>query len=175
MTLCLPVHGCQPVSGGAVELSWKLRPASGPLSDKFVDCDSGQDGAGPVKNLRLHWDVDGQGGSAAWRCTDNHGVTGFDLPEGTAQLWVTPECENDVPADRGTYIAPAAVERVVARGATVSLGAVELLVVVSYCGPAMGSSQPCICPPGAAVVGGDHRAAETPGAPLASGIAVKHW
>src|ERR1041384_5592032 len=43
-TLYLLVHGCDTVSGGAVELSWKLRPASSSLSDKFVDCDSGKPG-----------------------------------------------------------------------------------------------------------------------------------
>ena len=40
--LCLSVHGCEDVRRGAVELSWKLRPASSDLEDKFVDCDSGQ-------------------------------------------------------------------------------------------------------------------------------------
>lgn len=146
VTLCLPVHGCDSVSGGAVELSWKLRPASSALPDKFVDCNSGKTGAGPVTGIRLHWRVDDlhgggeSGGSQVWRCEDNHGVTGFDLPEGTADLWVTPECAPGRPAAPDTYIAPAPVQRGVIRGDTVSLGAVELVVSVSSC-----DVQPCIC------------------------------
>jgi hypothetical protein len=155
VTLCLPVHGCDTVSGGAVELSWKLRPASSSLPNKFVDCEPGQDekGRGPVTQIRLHWQVDApgasSGGSKAWRCEYNHGVTGFDLPEGMAELWVTPECGPPEPAPPEpalpeTYIAPAIVQRNVIRGDTVSLGAVELVVAVSYCGDPP-QRQPCIC------------------------------
>lgn len=145
-TLCLPVHGCDTVNGGAVELSWKLRPASSSLDKKFVDCNSEQPLAGPVTGIRLHWrvdeqdcGVDGSKCSEVWLCGYNHGVTGFDLPEGTADLWVTPECATG-PASANTYIAPALVQRRVIRGDTVSLGAVELVVSVSYC-----ATQPCIC------------------------------
>jgi hypothetical protein len=156
-TLCLAVHGCDTVTGGAVELSWKLRPTASSLSDKFVDCNSGQVGSGPVTRIRLHWEVDnndgdarGKEGSQAWLCEYNHGVTGFDLAEGTAKLWVTPECE-DGPAAPETYIAPAIVQRSVGRGNTVSLGAVELVVSASYCredfvrSDAGLPTQPCIC------------------------------
>jgi hypothetical protein len=145
-TLCLLVHGCDTVQGGAVELSWKLRPASSSLEDKFVDCDSGRDGTGPVTAIRLHWQVEndstdpaGKEGSQAWSCDDNHGVTGFALAEGTANLWVTPECAAGTAASN-TYIAPAIVQRSVIRGDTVSLGAVELVVSVTSCATA-----PCIC------------------------------
>src|SRR4051794_6341000 len=55
-TLWCLLHGCDTVSGGAVELSWKLRPASSSLEDKFVDCNSGHDGTGPVARIRLHWE-----------------------------------------------------------------------------------------------------------------------
>jgi len=140
--LCLGVHGCQAVDGGAVELSWKLRPASSSLPDKFVGCDSGQPGTGPVTEIQLDWELqDGSGrrGSQAWRCSDNHGVTGFDLPEGDALLFVTPRCAEG-PASPLTYTAPAPEQRNVIPGDTVSLGAVELVLQVSYCG-----QQPCIC------------------------------
>jgi hypothetical protein len=152
----LGVHGCDTVTGGAVELSWKLRPAASSLPDKFVDCDSGKPGTAPVKKIRLHWLVPdasnpkGMEGSQAWDCNFNHGVTGFDLAVGTAQLWVTPECEDGV-ADADTYIAPATVQRSVALGDTVSLGAVELVVSASYCRfdaqltDAGVAAQPCIC------------------------------
>jgi hypothetical protein len=158
-TLCLLVHGCDMVSGGAVELSWKLRPASSSLPDKFVECTPDKKtGAGSVTGIRLHWLVaepDGHSsqGSNVWRCEFNHGVTGFDLAEGTANLWITPECgaDMDQAADPATYIAPASVQRNVMRGDTVSLGAVELVVAVSYCryqdpppGPGV-PTQPCIC------------------------------
>jgi hypothetical protein len=155
VTLCLPVHGCDSVNGGAVELSWKLRPASSALSEKFVDCASGQAGAMPVTQIRLHWSVPVGDtvaeGSESWRCQDNHGATGFELPEGTADLSVTPECgteNNATEAAPNTYIAPAAVQRRVTRGDTVSLGAVELVVSVSDCRDAPDAgvgAQPCIC------------------------------
>ncbi len=141
--LYLAVHaGCAEVDGGAVELSWKLRPASSSLSDKFVDCDSGREGTGAVTRIRLDWEMqDGSGRAsfASWRCSDNVGVTGFDLPVGEALLWVTPECA-DGPASPATYTSPAPQRRQVNLGDTVSLGAVELVLHVSYCG-----QQPCIC------------------------------
>jgi hypothetical protein len=130
---------CVPVDGGAVELSWKLRPASSDLPDKFVECTSGLDGTNPVTRIRLYWDVDGEQGSASWRCSDNHGVTGFDLPEGSALLSIAPECAEG-PASPLTYTAPAPEMRRVISGDTVSLGAVEMVLRVSYCG-----QQPCIC------------------------------
>jgi hypothetical protein len=130
---------CVPVDGGAVELSWKLRPASSSLPDKFVDCASGLEGTNPVTRIRLDWDVDGEQGSASWRCDDNHGVTGFDLPEGTALLSIAPECAEGL-ASSSTYTAPAPEKRRVISGDTVSLGAVELVLRVFYC-----TEQPCIC------------------------------
>jgi hypothetical protein len=146
VTACLLVHGCDTGSGGAVELSWKLRPASSLLNLKFVDCDSGQPGAGIVNQIRLHWSVGGTESSRAWACDDNHGATGFDLDVGLAQLWVTPECVGGAQASATTFIAPAIVEREVIRGETVSLGAVELVVAVSNCATAMNTTgQPCIC------------------------------
>ena len=138
--LCLSVHGCADVDGGAVELSWKLRPTSSSLEDKFVECDSGRTGTGPVTYIRLDWEVSGVVGSSAWSCDDNHGVTKFDLPTGMALLTVRPECGDHLPADPASYIAPAVEQRRVSPGDTVSLGAVELVVNVSYC-----IDQPCVC------------------------------
>jgi hypothetical protein len=138
--LWLSVHGCEDVSGGAVELSWRLRPASSSDTDKFVDCDSGKDLTGPVKHIRLDWQVGDNAGFKSWLCSDSHGVTGFDLPApGEALLWVHPECE-DGPALPASYTAPAPERRAVILGDTVSLGAVEIVVVVSYC-----ETQACIC------------------------------
>lgn len=117
--------------------------------DKFVDCRSLRPGTLGVTQIRLLWQVGAQAGSASWACDDSHGATGFDLPEGVAELSVVPECLGGVPALPATYIAPATIERTVVRGETVSLGAVELVVSVSYCehaDHAPGAAvQPCIC------------------------------
>lgn len=137
--LCMGVVGCRAIDGGAVELSWKLRPASG-STQLFVDCDSGQPGTNPVTGVRLDWQVGDRAGFAAWKCTDYHGVTGFDLPPGTAVLTVSPECAGG-PAHINTYSAPAPEQRVVTVGDTISLGAVELLVQTIDCSDAL----PCIC------------------------------
>lgn len=142
--LCLLVHGCEDVNGGAVELSWKLRPSSSALEDKFVGCDPKRDGTNPVIKMRLDWEVrddtDVWTGFRAWDCDDNHGVTGFELPAGEALLTVTPVCQDGAAAVRSSYIAPAAEQRRVIVGDTVSLGAVEIIVVVTDC-----PTQPCIC------------------------------
>src|SRR5262245_11507740 len=166
VTLCLPVHGCDMGSGGAVELSWKLRPASSPRNDKFVDCqpdptDPTMDGRDEVTWVRLVWNVAGGNGWHHWTRDEQHGATRFEIPAGTAELSVVPECcvqrnpdgscGDSQPAVQGTYIAPAPLERKVNRGEVVSLGAVELVVTVNECASApMGSpnhgTQACICP-----------------------------
>lgn len=138
LVVCLGVNaGCTAVNGGAVELSWKLRPASG-STDIFVDCDQIPN-TNPVTRIRLDWQVDTTHGSQAWNCTDYHGVTGFDLPVGTALLSVSPECETG-DATTNTYTAPAPEQRIVIVGNTISLGAVELIVEDTRC-----DVQPCIC------------------------------
>src|SRR3990167_6286133 len=87
LALCLAVHGCADVNGGAVELSWKLRATTG--SDQtFLDCAVSVSGAGRVAFIRLDWDVNGVQAFRQWPCGDDHGVTGFELPEGRALLRV---------------------------------------------------------------------------------------
>src|SRR5438045_1922903 len=57
LALCLAVHGCSDVQGGAVELSWKLRAATG-STETFLDCDVGDiTGTGHVAYIRLDWEV----------------------------------------------------------------------------------------------------------------------
>jgi hypothetical protein len=144
LALCLAVHGCADVDGGAVELSWELRAKSG-SAQTFLDCEvlDGDGlplpGTGPVTEIRLDWDVDGALGSRSWRCNDDHGVTGFELPEGQALLRVSPVCASGA-ALPSTYTAPAPEQRTVIAGNTISLGGVELLLEVSSC-----DLQPCIC------------------------------
>src|SRR5438552_3369989 len=99
--VCLAVHGCTDVHGGAVELSWKLRAASA-AGDNFVDCDvdgtlvdsNGHhiDNTGHLVAIRLHWEVDAVDDFVDFKCSANHGVTTFRLPPGQAFLWVTPIC-----------------------------------------------------------------------------------
>lgn len=141
LVVCLGVNACTEVHGGAVELSWKLRPASG-STDIFVDCDAIPN-TQPVTRIRLNWSVEGHGsGSQAWNCTDYHGVTGFDLPEGTALLSILPECAGGDASTR-TYTAPAPEQRMVILGNVISLGAVELIVEDQGCDDV----HPCICQP----------------------------
>lgn len=142
MYLAVHAMACTSVDGGAVELSWKLRPASSSLEDKFVDCNSGKPGTSRVTHIRLDWAVEDTVGSDQWPCTDGYGVTRFVLPPGEAYLRVSPYCAEDRIADPRSYTAPAAERRAVFLGDTVGLGAVELIVNVSYC-----DEQVCICAP----------------------------
>ena len=140
---------CTDVKGGAVELSWTLRPQSGDDIDLFVMCDTGVVGANPVTGMRLDWSVGSAVGSQSWACTDYHGVTGFELPAGNAELVINPECgSGDIPPP-AEYIAPPPQVRAVTVGNTVDLGAIEVFVEISNCdsgsGSGSGSSQPCIC------------------------------
>jgi hypothetical protein len=139
--LYLVVHGaCTAGSGGAVELSWRLRPASSSLPDKFLDCTAPTDSdRGSVTRIRLDWTTEHDTGSASWNCEDNHGITGFELPSGVVTLAVSPECESGDAAP-STYIAPAPEQRDVVAGHTLTLGAIELVLQVNSC-----EIQRCIC------------------------------
>ena len=153
-TSCLPVPACDLGAGGAVELSWSLRPESGSGGDKFVGCearDSQNNLTRAIRRVRLHWQVGSETCSKPFNCDDNHGATRFDVPPGIADLTVTlecgdptpglPECADDQPAAPGTYLAPAIVQRDSIRGEVVTLGAVELVVSVAAC-----PGEPCTCP-----------------------------
>jgi hypothetical protein len=140
--LCLAVHGCSDVTGGAVELSWKLRAETG-SKDTFLDCAIALEPTNQVvevAKIQLEWDVDGDAGTRSWACDDDHGVTNFELPEGQALLHVVPICANGMVAEPSTFRAPAPEQRNVIVGNTVSLGGVELLLEVSSC-----DLQRCIC------------------------------
>jgi hypothetical protein len=146
--LCLAVHGCADVNGGAVEFSWKLRAVTGSEAT-FLDCAIQLEPTKQrvqVARIQLEWDVEDRSGhhemgARSWACEDDHGVTKFELPEGVALLHVSPICENtgDV-APASTFKAPAPEQRNVIVGNTISLGGVELLLEVSSC-----DLQACIC------------------------------
>ncbi len=74
--LYLLVHAaCTDVTGGAVELSWRLRPASGTSTTQpFIDCTSGLPGTGPVTGVLLTWNVEGMRGSVTFDCNAGHGA-----------------------------------------------------------------------------------------------------
>jgi hypothetical protein len=141
--LCLAVHGCADVNGGAVELSWKLRAATG-SDHTFLSCAfqlEPTNQAVQVARIQLEWDiVDGDSGVRSWPCDDDHGATQFELPEGQAVLRVSPICSSGMVATAGTFSAPAPEQRNVIVGNTISLGGVELLLEVSSC-----DFQPCVC------------------------------
>ena len=133
--LCLSLHAsCADVSGGAVELSWLLRPSDG---NESVCSDQSCCRTSRVGQIRLNWSVDGNPGSDAWRCTDNRAVTKFEIPPGDATRWVTPECEGGCPVMLDWYEAPAPVVRTLGAGEVVSLNAVVVQVQVSSI---------CVCP-----------------------------
>jgi hypothetical protein len=140
--LCLGVHGCADVNGGAVELSWKLRAATG-SDHTFLSCAirlDPTDQVVEVARIQLEWDVDGEHGIRSWPCDDDHGATKFELQEGSALLRVSPICTNGMVALASTFSAPAPEQRDVIVGNTISLGGVELLLEVSSC-----DVQACIC------------------------------
>jgi len=156
--VCAVAYGCTTANGGAVDLSWKLRPQSGATDDPnvpmFLGClPTGQTNgvplAGEVKYIELDWEVGSQAGHSDFPCSDEHGVTTFDLPTGTASLSIVPLCDLGWPALAGTYVAPAPELRAVTVGATITLGALELIVDVA---PDVADcpTVPCICsfPPG---------------------------
>ncbi|HTR50770.1 MAG TPA: hypothetical protein VMJ10_08700 [Kofleriaceae bacterium] len=154
---CAFACSCTTANGGAVDLSWTLRPQSGTtdpnIPSPFVDCglkgnDSTTPLAGPVEWIELDWAVGAVTGQRTFCCYLEHGVTTFDLPQGTASLSVVPLCGDGNPAEDGTYVAPAPVLRSVTEGATITLGAVELIVDVASnetdCSGGSGTT-PCIC------------------------------
>lgn len=128
LLVCLSVHGCTTADGGAVELSWKLKAASGTTGD-FIDCGR----TGIPAEIRLQWTDSAGMGSATFDCALGQGVTGFALHPGQALLQVVPICPNGAPAGEDTYIAPAPEQRAVIAGDTISLNAVELVLRPTIC------------------------------------------
>jgi hypothetical protein len=112
---CLAVHGCTPIEGGAVEVSWDLRTFAG----NDIPCED----AG-VLEMRLWWRVVGDDTTQRFdqfSCDDERGVTGFDLPAGTASLWLVPVCDGDAEPAEGTYRAPAPIVRTITEGDVITL------------------------------------------------------
>lgn len=124
ITCLLSAIGCVEVNGGAIELSWTLRSFTGePISDPA--CASAQ-----IDNIRVWWrsPETGEMRFRAFPCTENRGVTGFQVPAGANSIWVTPECAGGIEALPGTFDAPAPLLRTVEDGAVVTLNTVLLVV-----------------------------------------------
>jgi hypothetical protein len=178
--------GCTSANGGAVDLSWRLKPAAGfsepsALGDSFVDCDNqgtltdsmgnSIQGVGKLTAIRLYWQVADQLGPADaslvryedFECSTENGVTNFEIPPGSALLYVAPLCAgsgsagSNVEANSCAYTAPAPVERTMVAGQTVELGALEIVLDVgtgsaglNSCmsiGSALPKEKTCICMP----------------------------
>ncbi len=135
LALCLAVHGCSTATGGAVELSWRLKAASG-TNTNFINCADQTLNPLPPQVIRLEWQDagnDGGFGSAQWDCSLGHGVTGFSLAPGQALLAVVPICQNGSAPPADTYSAPAPVQRTVIAGDTIDLNAIEIVVQTNAC------------------------------------------
>lgn len=136
---CLPVHaGCEPVDGGAVEVSWDLRRTDG---GDVGACDEAN-----VNEIQLWWDVDGRRRSVAFPCDDARGVTVFDLPPGEATLWLRPVCAGGIPLRDDSFRAPAPIVRTITEGEVVTLVTQVIEVKLTGCT----ADAPCICDAAAA-------------------------
>lgn len=118
-------------NGGSVELSWRLRDQKGEL----LQCAQGR-----VTEIVLSWEVEGVVDSEAWPCKDSHAITRFVVPEGSAKLTVTPNCESG-PAAPAAYTGPAPLVRDIKQGDVVLLGAVVLVIQIEAT-----TNQAAICP-----------------------------
>src|SRR5687767_14975629 len=81
LSACPMVHGCTEVELGAVEVSWNLRNVDG----SGVSC-----GFADVVNVELHILDALDHGFVAFPCSEERGVTRFDLAPGRAELWLEP-------------------------------------------------------------------------------------
>ena len=117
--MSMMLHGCTTVTGGAVELSWKLENMDG---SSFKFCGT------TIDRIRLSWQVGSDTGSTDFPCGDNHGVTAFDVPAGDALLSIEPQCAGGTPVNPAGFIAPAPLERTIAVDDVVELHAVVISI-----------------------------------------------
>lgn len=133
------IHGCDSVTGGAIEASWYLRDVGG-AQTSCADAHVG--------TVRLWWEVertvDGSVNRTrrydAWTCGDTRGVTGFDLPPGPASLWLEPVCDSGNAPAEGTYRTPSPIVRTITEGEVITLVTQLVEVRAADCGTA------CTCP-----------------------------
>src|ERR1043165_6453892 len=94
---CLPAHGCTQETNGAVEISWRLYDIS---TGDGKRCDE----AG-VPWVELHYAVGLEQSNIYFHCDNESGVSGFEIPTGTAALTVVPACEGEIePTDKTSFV-----------------------------------------------------------------------
>jgi hypothetical protein len=124
--------GCIEIDGGAVELSWSLRSFDGERLDSCAKA--------LIDNVRVCWEpVDGAGtitgecnASQTFPCSEENGVSGFEIDPGSTAFWALPICRDGGVADEGTYQVPPPIVRSVEDGKIVTLN--SLLIVVTPLG-----------------------------------------
>jgi hypothetical protein len=126
---CLPVHGCTQVDKGAVEVSWSLYTDSG----STTQCEESG-----LENIVLQWTVVGDDDhesrrNHAFQCDDRHGVTGFEVTEGTASLWLALTCIGGATPDALMYEAPPPIVRSITAGDVVTLETQLIQVAAGAC------------------------------------------
>jgi len=127
----LAVHGCAPVDGGAVEVSWDLRGTDG--QDR--DCEEAD-----VKGIKLYWDGPDGASNDEFPCGDARGVTGFQVGTGANRMWLVPVCA-DMDATAG-FRSPPEIVRTITDGEVITLTTQIIDVKVTDCTAA----EPCVCP-----------------------------
>lgn len=129
----LMVHaGCEPVDGGAVEVSWDLRGEDG--TDR--NCAEAN-----IDRIKLEWDGPREASQDDFRCEDARGITGFKIGAGEVRLWLVPLCEGGAEATAG-FQAPAEIVRTITEGEVITLTTQIIDVKVTDCTP----EDPCVCP-----------------------------
>jgi hypothetical protein len=125
------VHGCAPVEGGAVEVSWDLRGIDG--QDR--DCAEAD-----VVEIQLAWEHDTEASKEYFPCEDARGVTGFTIPVGEVRMRLIPVCD-DADAIAG-FRSPPEIVRTITEGEVITLTTQIIDVKVTDCT----AEEPCVCP-----------------------------
>jgi len=130
--IAIASSGCIEVDGGAVELSWSLRSFDGEPVDSC--------GKALMDEVRICWEpVSGEGtltgecdASQTFPCSEENGVSGFEIDPGSTAFWVQPICRDGAPAEVDTFQVPPPIVRSVEDGKIVTLN--SLLIVVTPIG-----------------------------------------
>lgn len=132
VALWLSAAGCIEIDGGAVELSWSLRDFDGDAVDECADA--------RIDEVEICWqpavgdtpsvDVACRPGQRqSFPCSEENGVSGFQIDPGSTAFWAHPICDTGDAASEDTFQAPAPIVRTVEEGQIVTLN--SLLLVVS--------------------------------------------
>ena len=133
LPLCLAaVSGCIEIDGGAVELSWSLRDFDGDAVESCADA--------RVEEVEVCWqpalgstpsvDIGCRPGQrAVFPCSEENGVSGFEIAPGPTAFWAHPICRDGEQAAEDTYQVPPPIVRTVEEGRIVTLN--SLLIVVA--------------------------------------------